>query len=198
MLAAAFLATTLGFVLEARTLRPDGLLIASVAAAFAGWRAAEDASEERRVRWLALAYVALGAGDTRQGSRPVALVAVPVAGFTLRDHGWGGIRRLRPWLGLAIVLLITAPWHVAVAMRHPGFAWDYLVNQHLLFFLDKKLPRDSVGDPLTVFWGMFLGPIAALDRVPALHGRRGGARVPARGRRARAVRRRSAGPGSPR
>ncbi len=157
LLAAAFLATTLGFVLEARTLRPDGLLIASVAAALASWRAAEDASEERRVRWLALGYVALALGILAKGFVPVALVAVPVLVFTLRDHGWGGIRRLRPWLGLAIVLLITAPWHVAVAMQHAGFAWDYLVNQHLLFFLDKKLPRDSVGDPLTVFWGMFLG-----------------------------------------
>jgi 4-amino-4-deoxy-L-arabinose transferase-like glycosyltransferase len=157
LLAAVFLATTLGFVLEARTLRPDGLLITSVAAAFASWRAAEDASEERRVRWLALGYAALAVGVLTKGLVPVALVAVPVLVFTLRDHGWGGIRRLHPWLGLAIVVLLTAPWHVLVAMRHPGFAWDYLVNQHLLFFLDKKLPRDSVGDPLTVFWGMFLG-----------------------------------------
>ena len=54
-------------------------------------------------------------------------------------------------------LLVAAPWHLAVAMRHPGFAWDYVVNQHLLFFFDKKLPRDSVGDSLTVFWPMFLG-----------------------------------------
>jgi len=157
LLAAAFLATTLGFVLEARTLRPDGLLITSVAAALASWRAAEDASEERRVRWLALGYVALAVGILTKGLVPVALVAVPVLVFTLRDHGWGGIGRLRPWLGFAIVLLLAAPWHVLVAMRHAGFAWDYLVNQHLLFFLDRKLPRDSVGDPLTLFWGMFLG-----------------------------------------
>jgi len=31
------------------------------------------------------------------------------------------------------------------------------VNQHLLFFLDKKFPRDSEGDALLFFWGAFAG-----------------------------------------
>jgi 4-amino-4-deoxy-L-arabinose transferase-like glycosyltransferase len=157
LLAGGFLATTLGFVLESRTLRPDGLLMASVVGGLAGWRAAEDAPERRRTWWLAAGYVALALGVLAKGLLPVALVGIPVFVCTLRDHGWSGFRRLRPLLGLMILLLVAGPWHVAVALEHPGFAWDYLVNQHLLFLLDKKLPRDSEGDPLTVFWGMFLG-----------------------------------------
>jgi 4-amino-4-deoxy-L-arabinose transferase-like glycosyltransferase len=157
LLAAGFLATTLGFVLEARTLRPDSILMVSVAGALAAWCAAEDAPERRRTWWLAAGYVTLALGVLAKGFVPVALVGIPVFVCTLRDHGRSGLWRLRPLLGLTILLLVAGPWHVAVALRHPGFAWDYLVNQHLLFFLDRKLPRDSEGDPLTVFWGMFLG-----------------------------------------
>src|SRR5262245_37690930 len=143
VLAACFLATTLGFVLEARTLRPDSILMATVAGALAAWCAAEDAPERRRTWWLAAGYVTLAIGVLAKGLVPVALVGIPVLVFTLHDHGWSGLWRLRPLLGLAILLLVAGPWHVAVALQHPGFAWDYIVNQHLLFFLDRKLPRDS-------------------------------------------------------
>src|SRR6185369_908629 len=78
-----------------------------------------------------------------------------IAVLTLRDHGWRGVRRLRPLLGLGVMAAIVLPWHVAVALRHEGFAWDYVVNQHLLFFLDRKLPRDSEGDSIAFFWGAF-------------------------------------------
>src|SRR5262249_22610512 len=40
------------------------------------------------------------------------------------------------------------------AVRNPGFLWDYVVNQHLLFFFDKKVPRDSIPDSLAFFWTM--------------------------------------------
>jgi hypothetical protein len=67
------------------------------------------------------------------------------------------VRALRPGLGLVVLAAVVLPWHVAVALRHSGFAWDYVVNQHLLFFLDRKFPRDSEGDTLAFFWGAFAG-----------------------------------------
>jgi 4-amino-4-deoxy-L-arabinose transferase-like glycosyltransferase len=157
LIAGAFLATMFGFVLEARTLRPDGVLVASVVAALYCWRLAEGAPDRRRAPWLALGWASLAIGFMAKGAVPVAVVAIPVVVCTVRDHGLRGLWRLQPLAGSAVFLLVAAPWHVAVAMRHPGFAWDYVVNQHLLFFFDKKLPRDSVGDSLKVFWSMFLG-----------------------------------------
>lgn len=186
LLAGAFLATMFGFVLEARTLRPDGVLVASVAAALCCWRIAEDAIPSRRGSWLALGYTALALGFMAKGAVPVAIAAVPVIACTVRDHGWSGLRRLRPLLGLGVFLLVTGPWHLLVAWRHPGFVWDYVVNQHLLFFLDRKLPRDSEGDTLTHLWVMFasrslpwivLLPFSVRE---ALHGRRRDAPVAAR------------------
>src|SRR5437899_621072 len=55
------------------------------------------------------------------------------------------------------MVAVGAPWHVATALRHPGFAWDYVVNQHVLFFLARKLPRDSQGDSLAFFWAAAAG-----------------------------------------
>jgi 4-amino-4-deoxy-L-arabinose transferase-like glycosyltransferase len=156
LLGAVALATSIGFVLEARTLRPDMLITASVVVVLLCWRAAERPGA-RRLPWLVGLYTALGLGMLAKGFVPVVIVALPIAAVTLRDHGWRGVAHLRPGLGLLVLAAIVLPWHVAVALRHPGFAWDYVVNQHVLFFLDRKLPRDSDGDTLAFFLAAFCG-----------------------------------------
>ncbi len=156
LLAGAFLATTLGFVLEARTLRPDAWLIACVAGALACWLAARRATPGRATPWLVAMYATLGFGILAKGLVPLLLASFPIAFTTWRD-GRAGVAQLRPILGCAVLAAVVLPWHVLVAVRHPGFAWDYVVNQHLLFFLDKKFPRDSEGDSLLFFWAAFAG-----------------------------------------
>ena len=150
------LATTMGFVLEARTLRPDCLVILTVTAAIWCWHIAETGSPVRRIRWLTGMYVALGVGMLAKGFVAPLLVTLPIGVAMLRDHGLGGIARLRPVFGLVVIAAVMLPWHVAAAVANPGFAWDYVVNQHLLFALDKKEPRDSNGDTLAFFWQMFV------------------------------------------
>jgi 4-amino-4-deoxy-L-arabinose transferase-like glycosyltransferase len=154
--AAAFLATMVGFVMEARTLRPDSILVASVVGAVWCWIRADD-SPRARARWLAAMYAILGVGVLAKGLVPVIVAAMPILACTVRDHGIAGLMRLRPVLGLVVGALVVLPWHVLVSIEHPGFAWDYIVNQHLLFFLDKKFPRDSEGDTLAFFWTSFAG-----------------------------------------
>jgi 4-amino-4-deoxy-L-arabinose transferase-like glycosyltransferase len=147
------LATSLGFVLEARTLRPDMVMTACIALALLCWLGAERGER----RWLAGFYVALGLGVLIKGLVPLVVAGIPIGAMTLRTHGPRGLRRLRPLFGLGVVAAIVLPWHALVASKHPGFAWDYLVNQHLLFFFDRKLPRDSSGDGLGFFWAAFAG-----------------------------------------
>src|SRR5437879_5004815 len=153
------LATSLGFVLEARTLRPDMILTATVVVALLCWQTAERGGT-RRARWLVGLWAALGVGVLAKGLVPLVLAGLPIAAVTLRDHGWRGAARLRPGLALLVLAAIVVPWHVIAALRHPGFAWDYVVNQHLLFFLDRKLPRDSEGDSLAFFWAAAAGRAA--------------------------------------
>ncbi|HLK11694.1 MAG TPA: glycosyltransferase family 39 protein [Candidatus Binatia bacterium] len=156
LLAGMLLATTLGFGLEARTLRPDAILVATVTGALLCWHHATTATGGRRTRWLVGLYALLAVGVLDKGLVPLVIAGLPIGALTLRARGWRGVARLRPGLGLLVLAAIVLPWHVAVALRHPGFAWDYVVNQHLLFFFDAKLPRDSEGDSLPFFWGALL------------------------------------------
>ncbi len=76
-------------------------------------------------------------------------------------------KRLRPWSGLAIILLIAAPWHVLATLRNPpyfdftmrsvpgeyhGFLWFYFINEQVLRFLNLRYPRDYNTVPRVYFW----------------------------------------------
>ena len=156
LLAGLFLATMLGFVLEARTLRPDVLLTACTVTAVLCWHHAEHGPERRRTAWLIGLWSALSVGMMAKGLPPVVAAGIPIGVDTLHRHGWRGIGRLRPGLALVVFTVIVLPWHLIVALRTPGFAWDYIVNQHLLALIGKKQPRDSVGISLGTFWGAFI------------------------------------------
>src|SRR5438552_7223826 len=132
------------------------LLPATVVVALLCWQSAERGGA-RRARWLAGLYATLGVGVLAKGLVPLVLVGLPIAAVTLRDDGWRGAARLRPGLGLLVLAAIVVPWHFVAALRHPGFAWDYVVNQHVLFFFARKLPRDSEGDSLAFFWAAAAG-----------------------------------------
>ena len=153
--AAVMLATSIGFVLEARTLRPDCLVVLTVTAAIFFWHVAETGVPERRTAWLVAMYAAMGTGMLAKGFVTPVLAGIPIGAAMVRTHGAAGIRRLRPLLGLLVIGVVVLPWHFAAALANPGFAWDYVVNQHLLFAFDKKEPRDSDGDTLAFFWQAF-------------------------------------------
>jgi 4-amino-4-deoxy-L-arabinose transferase-like glycosyltransferase len=157
LVAGIVLATTIGFDLEARTLRPDCLVILAVTAVIFCWWNAEVGPPARRLPWLVAMYATLGIGMLAKGMVAPLLAAAPIGLASLQAHGFAAaIRRLRPVLGLAIVAAVILPWHVTVALANPGFAWDYVVNEHLLFAIGRKVPKDSDADTLAFFWKAFL------------------------------------------
>jgi 4-amino-4-deoxy-L-arabinose transferase-like glycosyltransferase len=155
IVAGVMLTTAVGFVLEARTLRPDCLVVLAVTAAIFCWHVAETGAEARRTRWLVAMYAVLSVGMLAKGFVPPALAAIPIGIAMLRAHGLDGVRRLRPLMGLVLITVIQLPWHVAVALANPGFVYDYFVNQHVLAALGMKEPRDSEGDTLAFFLQAF-------------------------------------------
>src|SRR5262249_26911704 len=72
LVAGLMLATSLGFVLEARTLRPDMVLTAAVTVALLCWRRAE-APAARRGPWLVGLYAALAVGVLAKGLVPIVI-----------------------------------------------------------------------------------------------------------------------------
>jgi 4-amino-4-deoxy-L-arabinose transferase-like glycosyltransferase len=156
LVAGLMLATTIGFALEARTLRPDCIVIFTVTSAIFCWDVA-DTGDPRAANALARAmYALLGFGILAKGFVAPRLVAAPIGVTTLLEHGPRGLARCRPFFGIAVLAAVVLPWHLAAALANPGFAWDYVVNQHLLFALDKKEPRDSEGDTLAFFLQAFV------------------------------------------
>lgn len=163
---ASVLLGTAGLLLEPRQVRPDLLLTAAIVGALlAATRLAQrpdDRAAERitLIGWQAsLAVALLTKGIVGVLIPGGALVLALCVGRDRRDmRNMGNPRLIRTllqprawWLLLALV----APWHLVVAQRHPGFASDYIVNQHVLFFLDRKFPRDSMGIALSQFWLAF-------------------------------------------
>ena len=59
-------------------------------------------------------------------------------------------------------LAIAAPWHILAAIANPsqgsvrGFLWFYFVNEHLMRFLNKRVPPGYDTVPLLIFWGLLL------------------------------------------
>jgi 4-amino-4-deoxy-L-arabinose transferase-like glycosyltransferase len=70
--------------------------------------------------------------------------------------------RMRLFSSTLVFLVVTAPWHVLASLRNPdqgavrGFLWFYFVNEHLLRYLNKRVPRDYDTVPLTIFWALLL------------------------------------------
>ena len=71
-------------------------------------------------------------------------------------------RLLRPFTGVLLFLLIAAPWHILAGLRNTGgmdghgFFWFYFVNEHVLRFLGRRIPRDYNKLPSYLYWTLHL------------------------------------------
>ena len=163
LLAGLVLLATGGFFVETHEVRPDLLLTAAISGSLVAIaRLIErpatprpaSATPARRRALLGL-QVALAAGLLAKGMLALIVPTCVVAVFIISERRFDVIAQLlhpRAWW---LLLLLVAPWHLAMALQHTGFLWDYVINQHILFFFDRKIPRDSVPVSVPVFWGAF-------------------------------------------
>jgi hypothetical protein len=120
--------------------------------------------------WALLMAASLGVGLILKSA--IALVFPGAAAFlylvfTRQLFSRQVWRRLHPWSGLAIMLLIAVPWHVLATLRNPpyfdftmrsvpgeyhGFLWFYFMNEQVLRFLNLRYPRDYNTVPRVYFW----------------------------------------------
>ncbi|HEV2577620.1 MAG TPA: phospholipid carrier-dependent glycosyltransferase [Acidobacteriaceae bacterium] len=113
---------------------------------------------------------------------PVATVVI----YLLLTRGWKRActrsRELHPWSSLLVFLVIAAPWHVLAGLANPtqghptpfhfahghwqvplptdgnvrGWFWFYFMNEHVLRYLNLRVPHDYDTVPLLLFWGLCL------------------------------------------
>jgi 4-amino-4-deoxy-L-arabinose transferase-like glycosyltransferase len=114
----------------------------------------------RRRTWLALMYVAAGLGTLTKG--PVAIV-LPALAFGLYLLWHGELRRLKSMMlpaGALIVLLIVAPWYVALYLRH---GWGPVTE----FVFGENVARYTTGVGVDSERGpLFYLPVLISDSFP--------------------------------
>jgi 4-amino-4-deoxy-L-arabinose transferase-like glycosyltransferase len=161
------LATCIGLFLFTRILIPDVILTLTIALAMWAFLRALDESEPRPRLWAYTFSAAIATGLLLKGLIAIVFPLAAAFLYLLFTKQWRAIKRLRPLEGLAIVMLIAAPWHVLATVRNPpfidltprsepgqyhGFFWFYFLNEHVFRFLNMRHPRDYNTVPRYLFW----------------------------------------------
>jgi len=113
---------------------------------------------------------------------PVATVVIYLLLTRGWRRGWQRVGELCPWSSLVVFLAIAAPWHVLAGLANPsqgqpahfhfvhghwivplptdgnvrGWFWFYFMNEHVLRYLNLRVPHDYDTVPLLLFWGLCL------------------------------------------
>ncbi len=164
------MASCIGLFLFTRILIPDVMLTLTVALGMWAFLRALDEDELRPRFWAFVLAANLGLGLLLKS---LIGVLFPLAAGVIylwcthqlfSANAW---RRLRPFSGALIVLLIAAPWHILATLRNPpyfaftlhsgpgeyhGFFWFFFINEQLLRFLNLRYPRDYDTVPRLYFW----------------------------------------------
>jgi hypothetical protein len=168
------IATCIGLFLFTRIQIPDVMLAADIALTmWAFLRILEDDEPNPR-RWAFVLAASLGVSLLLKSLIgvvfPIAAAVIYLA-FTRQLFDAKVWKRIHPWSGLLIVLLIAAPWHILAALRNPpyfdltlhsapgeyhGFLWFYFMNEQVLRFLNLRYPRDYNTVPRVWFWLLHL------------------------------------------
>jgi len=164
------MATCVGLWLFTRVLIPDVILTLTIALAMWALMRALDEDEPHPRAWAYVLAASLGVGLLLKSLIgvvfPVAagLIYLAITRQLFAARTW---KRLHPFTGAAIALLIAAPWHVLATLRNPpyfdftlrsvpgeyhGFLWFFFINEQLLRFLNLRYPRDYNTVPRVYFW----------------------------------------------
>ena len=104
--------------------------------------------------WMALAWAAMGLAVLSKGLIGVVLPVVALVTYTLLTRDFGPWRRLQPLVGVPVLLLVAAPWFVAVSQANPSFAQFFFVHEHLERYTSQVHRRPGP-------WWYFLPQVSA-------------------------------------
>ncbi|HET7892580.1 MAG TPA: glycosyltransferase family 39 protein [Candidatus Sulfotelmatobacter sp.] len=168
------MATCIGLFLFTRVLIPDVMLTLTVAVSMWAFLRALDEDEPYPRLWAFVFAANLGLGLLLKSLVGVlfplaaGLIYLWITHQLFSSNTW---RRLRPFSGFLIVLIIAAPWHILATLRNPpyfaftlhsgpgqyhGFFWFFFINEQLLRFLNLRYPRDYNTVPRFYFWSLHL------------------------------------------
>ncbi len=155
------LATALGPFLFTRFLIPDVAVGLWLTLTF--WLFLISLEQENPARWTCWGIAAACALNVL--TKGLIGLVFPVGAISLYLLLTGNLRhllKLRLVSSTLVFFAIAAPWHILAALRNPaqgnvhGFLWFYFVNEHILRFLNRRVPRDYDTVPLLLFWALLV------------------------------------------
>jgi 4-amino-4-deoxy-L-arabinose transferase-like glycosyltransferase len=141
LLAAALFGACLMLNAEAHLAKTDAVLTACATASLAAlarvwlWRARSTSERggDPRGGWVFLAFwLGLALGILVKGPMVPLFVALPAAILSWKARSGRWLLPLRPWAGLALTVLLVAPWFVAITWKSGGAFFAEAVGKDML------------------------------------------------------------------
>lgn len=168
---ALILLTSFGIFVYTRIMIPDVMVCLWLTLAMLlFWRSLEQERPGRATAWGFAVACALNV--LTKGLIGIVFPLAIIVLFLLLTGNLRHLRRWHPFSSLLLFLAIAAPWHIAAgranpAQGHPvglmptegnvhGFFWFYFINEHLLRYLNLRVPHDYDTVPLALFWGLLV------------------------------------------
>jgi 4-amino-4-deoxy-L-arabinose transferase-like glycosyltransferase len=155
------LATALGPFLFTRFLIPDVAVGLWLTLTF--WLFLVSLEQQKPARWICWGLAAVCALNVlTKGLIGLVFPAGAIGLYLLLTGNLRHLLKLRLPSITLVFFAIAAPWHILAALRNPaqgqvrGFLWFYFVNEHILRFLNKRVPRDYDTVPLLLFWALLV------------------------------------------
>ena len=155
------LVTSIGPYIFTRFLIPDVLVgLWLTISYFFFLRSLEEESPSRLTCWGFAAACALNV--LTKGLIGLVFPIATIGVYLLLTKNLRHLARLRILSSTLVFVLLAAPWHVLAALRNPaqgqarGFLWFYFVNEHVMRFLNKRVPPGYDTVPLVLFWIMLV------------------------------------------
>ncbi len=89
---------------------------------------------------------------------PIATIGL----YLLLTRNLRHLAKLRIFSSIVVFFVLAAPWHILAAIRNPaqgqarGFLWFYFINEHIMRFLNKRVPPGYDTVPLVLFWALLV------------------------------------------
>lgn len=155
------LVTSIGPYIFTRFLIPDVMVGLWLALSYYFFlRSLEEARPTRLTCWGFAAVCALNV--LTKGLIGLVFPIGTIGLYLLLTRNLRHVAKLRILSSTAVFFALAAPWHILAAMRNPaqgqarGFLWFYFVNEHIMRFLNKRVPPGYDTVPLALFWALLL------------------------------------------
>ncbi len=155
------LVTSLGVYIYTRFLIPEVMVALWLTLGYYFFlRSLEEERPSRLACWGFAAACALNI--LTKGLIGLVFPAGAIGIFLLLTGNLRHLLKLRIVSSTLVFLAIAAPWHVLAALRNPAqgrapsFLWLYFINEHLMRFLNKRVPAGFDTVPLGIFWGLLV------------------------------------------